>query len=92
MDLLEDVLLPTVREMAIPAPDPIYLVQDNSPVHTSRVVDAWFREHPEIIRLFWPARSPDLNPIENVWGWMVNEWEHGNERSVDALERHCLTV
>ena len=66
IDILEDVLLPTVRAMALPAPEPIFLVQDNSPLHKFRVVDAWFNDHPEFVRLIWPARSPDLNPIEHT--------------------------
>ena len=78
--------------MALPAPEPILLVQDNSPVHKCRVVDAWFNDHPEFVRLFWPARSPDLNPIEHVWACMVNEWVHSNERTQDALERHTQAV
>ena len=49
MEILEEVLLPTIREMAIPHPEPILLVQDNSPVHKSKVVDEWFREHPEFV-------------------------------------------
>ena len=55
-------------------------------------VTAWFRDHQEFTVIEWPSRSPDLNPIENLWGIMVNQWTDNNERTPDVLERHYMEV
>jgi hypothetical protein len=47
-------------------PDEIWMVQDNSSVHTSRFVREWFEENPTYRLIRWPSKSPDLNPIENM--------------------------
>ena len=49
--------------------------------------------HKDLVSVIeWPSRSADLNPIENLWGIMVNEWADRNERTPDMLERYYMEV
>ena len=48
------------------------LMQDNAPCHKAKsIMDFLASNQVEMIQ--WPPYSPDLNPIENVWGWMKRE-------------------
>uniref|UniRef100_A0A3Q0QWA4 Tc1-like transposase DDE domain-containing protein n=1 Tax=Amphilophus citrinellus TaxID=61819 RepID=A0A3Q0QWA4_AMPCI len=46
--------------------------QDNAAVHSARLTKDFFQEN-NITLLDHPACSPDLNPIENIWGRMARE-------------------
>lgn len=83
IELLDDFFLPYVEEEF--HGQPVNFIQDRSPIHTARIVTQWFREHPDIRLIPWPAKGADLNPIENVWGDMVKDLNARNVANRWAL-------
>ena len=89
LQILRTMLLPFVEEQ-FDDEAVIDVVEDNSAVHTARIIREWYNDQPRLRRLIWPPRSPDLNIIENVWAEMVREWAPSMARTEDQLHERVI--
>lgn len=63
-----------------------YFMQDGAPCHTAKSVRKWLDDCCVDYFMDWPGNSPDINPIENLWGLIKKELEGCDTSSVKKLE------
>ena len=87
-DILEANLLPYIGRF--PSVKFVFQ-QDNASIHASKSTKKWIAQQ-KVDLMDWPSRSPDLNPIENLWGILVRDVyaDCRQFNSVDELKKAIL--
>lgn len=89
LHILQTVAKPSC-EVLFPDDDYMFM-QDNDPKHTAKVVTRWIRPNINTID-WWPAQSPDLNPIENLWSILNSRCKNRNCNNETELFAGLETV
>ena len=59
--------------------------QDLAPAHSAKATSTWFKDH-GIPVLNWPANSPDLKPIEILWGIVKRKMRYARPNNAEELK------
>jgi len=84
MDVLQEHIVPFQDEVSI-------FQQDNAPCHKSSAVTKFLAEN-QLSVLPWPSRSPDLNPIENIWALLKQKVMLQNPTNLTELHQSIISV
>ena len=83
--ILKEKMLPSLHALGRGA----IFQQDNDPKHTSKFTTEFLTKH-KVKKLDWPSMSPDLNPIEHLWGVLKRKVEQHRPKSINALKEVIL--
>lgn len=86
--ILENYLLPSIDEAF--NEDQYIFQQDLVLAHASKSPQTWLQRN-NVATLDWPANSPDLNVIENVWGILKKKLGKMKPTNLQQLE-NCITT
>jgi len=67
----------------------VLLVWDRARWHTSQAVEELLDLHERIETVLLPKRSPETNPVEDLWRQLKKTVAANLERSLDALKKAC---
>ena len=88
--VLENGLIPSIH---LHQSNDFMVVQDSSPVHKANNTTRWFEDKNLRDRIIpWPARSPDLNPIKNIWNLMKLQVYRNKPNNVTELKECILNA
>lgn len=68
--------------------------QDSASCHSGTIGQEWFEEHnKEFQVLAWPSNSPDLSPMEHMWGLLETQVQsmEATPHSLEELKETLLT-
>jgi len=82
--IIQQTLIPNANRLL---PGGYILQQDGNSSHTSKVAMKYIREEVPMV-MDWPSKSPDLNPIENVWSILKRNVRKRMVNNLNELERH----
>ncbi len=82
-EMLEHFMLPSADQL-FKDTDFIFQ-QDLAPAHTAKSTKSWLNDQMVGV-LDWPANSPDLNPIKNLWGIVKRKMRNKRPKNADELK------